>query len=161
MVDGRWISTTFAFCFEMREGMLLLSGFNLFSAFFWIFSSSYMTTRWPEDGVERSLTLVSLLASAALGYVAASTANEQCARALVVSFGTLACLLFASFGSTHPLNCENNMVANDTPLGAPRFAPRRTHVSPRLAGSFGQRNRAKQRRMSPRTPLSHQLQASR
>ena len=35
-----WFTTTFAFCFEMREGILLFSAFQAFTAIFWLALSS-------------------------------------------------------------------------------------------------------------------------
>ena len=69
-MPGAYFATTFAFCFDMREGMLLFSGFMALSAAFWLGSISYTEALWPESDGFRLSSILLLLVNAGLGTAA-------------------------------------------------------------------------------------------
>ena len=131
-------ATSFAFCFGMREGMLLLSGFNLFSAVFSMVAGSLTDTSRPGSGradaeeAGGELVVALLLLNSFLGYAAVRTNSKCCALALVVSFGGLLFLLCAAFEKGRPASCSSAEVIDSTPLGAstPSTAPRPRQLPP-------------------------------
>ena len=97
-------ATNFAFCFDMREGMLLFSGFMALSAAFWLGSISYTEALWPVSmyGFRLSSILL-LLVNAGLGTAAARFSSEKAAFALgMCTFGALVVCLTSDLGLNHP-----------------------------------------------------------
>ena len=111
-------TTTFAFCFEMREGILLFSAFQAISAIFWLVSSSFTLDRWPPSEGLRGFSITLLSLNAALGCAASRLKNERCALALIVAFGLLLLSLTVDFGLGHPSECTSDAVADQGALGA-------------------------------------------
>ena len=70
---NRFFSTSFAFCFSMREGMLILAGFQLVAAIFWLSATSRRAlgfdANWPAVPAEEGMCIALLLCNVALtGY---------------------------------------------------------------------------------------------
>ena len=112
-----WFTTTFAFCFEMREGILLFSAFQAFTAIFWLASSSFSLESWPQSVGLRGLSIVLLVVNAALGCAASRLRSERCAQALVVTFGCLVLSLTISMALEHPSQCASEEQADESALG--------------------------------------------
>ena len=112
-----WFTTTFAFCFEMREGILLFSAFQAFTAIFWLASSSFSLESWPQSEGLRGLSIVLLAVNAALGCAASRLRSERCAQALVVTFGCLVLSLTISMALEHPSQCASEEQADESALG--------------------------------------------
>ena len=112
-----WFTTTFAFCFEMREGILLFSAFQAFTAIFWLASSSFSLESWPQSEALRGLSIVLLAVNAALGCAASRLRSERCAQALVVTFGCLVLSLTISMALEHPSQCASEEQADESALG--------------------------------------------
>lgn len=110
---------TFAFCFDMNEGILLLSGFQALTAIFWLGSGSFAEDAWPSSGWMRGISITLLMVNALVGSVAARTSNERCALCLAVLFGLLILCLTIDFGLNHPSQCEDPAMAEDSAIGAP------------------------------------------
>ena len=100
-------ATNFAFCFDMREGMLLFSGFMALSAAFWLGSISYTEALWPESDGFRLSSILLLLVNAGLGTAAARFSSEKAAFALVCTFGALVVCLTIDLGLNHPSSCAS------------------------------------------------------
>ena len=114
-----WFATTFAFCFEMREGILLFSAFQALTAIFWLASSSFSLESWPQSEGLRGLSISLLGVNAALGCAASRLRSERCAQALIVTFGGLVLSLTINFGFNHPSDCSSEEQADESALGAP------------------------------------------
>ena len=112
-----WFTTTFAFCFEMREGILLFSAFQAFTAIFWLASSSFSLESWPQSVGLRGLSIVLLVVNAGLGCAASRLRSERCAQALVVTFGCLVLSLTISMALEHPSQCASEEQADESALG--------------------------------------------
>mmetsp|Transcript_7215 Transcript_7215/g.18836 ORF Transcript_7215/g.18836 Transcript_7215/m.18836 type:complete len:437 (+) Transcript_7215:55-1365(+) len=111
-------ATSFAFCFGMREGMLLLVGLQALSALFWLYSLWRMYDEtWPSMDYLRVISILLLLLNASLGMVAISRRSERCALGLVATFGLLVVILAVDFGFGHPSACSSEEVVDGTPLG--------------------------------------------
>jgi len=119
VVASSWFATTFAFCFEMREGILLFSAFQALTAVFWLASSSFSLESWPQSEGLRGLSIVLLGVNAALGCAASRLRSEGCAQALIVTFGCLILSLTINFGFNHPSECSSEEQADESALGAP------------------------------------------
>ena len=119
VVASSWFATTFAFCFEMREGILLFSAFQALTAVFWLASSSFSLESWPQSEGLRGLSIVLLGVNAALGCAASRLRSERCAQALIVTFGCLILSLTINFGFNHPSECSSEEQADESALGAP------------------------------------------
>ena len=146
------ISTSFAFCFGMREGMLMLAGSQAFSAIFWCYVSAVHTNAmpipacitfserctylrwwqslymvaddtWPSISMLRVLSILLLLCNSILGAVAAVRSSDRCACGLVTSFGLLAVVLALDCASASPPSCTNDEVVDNASLFGARFAP--------------------------------------
>ena len=115
-------ATTFAFCFEMREGMLLLSGLQLFSAVFWAASITLSTEQadLPENVGLQWGTIAMLLTNACVGLAAVRAESETFAALQICTFGVQLVLLCTDFiGDNHPDDCANGTVnSSDSPLSA-------------------------------------------
>ena len=114
-----WFATTFAFCFEMREGILFFSAFQAMTAIFWLTSSSFTLDSWPHSEGLRGLSIVLLGVNAALGCAASRLSNERFAQALIMTFGLLVLSLTINFGFNHPSRCVSEAQADESALGAP------------------------------------------
>lgn len=109
--------TTFAFCFSMKEGMLLLSGLLLVSAFFWLYTLALQP--WAPSAIGLStLTIAIMLTNSALAAAAALRKSEREALALVLSFGAMLVLLLLDLATNSPATCSNEDVLDAHPLGA-------------------------------------------
>ena len=108
----------FALCFGQREAMIVLSGFELVSAAFWVAVAKITVPGWP-DGAFFDLFIVCLLvANAVLGVAATLCSSERLALVLIATFSLqLGCLAIEGLG-THPSACEDNRVVDDSALGA-------------------------------------------
>ena len=116
-------ATTFAFCFDMNEGILLFSGFQALTALFWLGSGSFAEEAWPSSGVMRGISITLLMVNALVGSVAARTSNERCALCLAVLFGVLLLCLTIDFGLSHPSQCDDPAMAEDSAIGARHPSP--------------------------------------
>jgi hypothetical protein len=119
---NRYFSTSFAFCFSMREGMLILAGFQMVSAVFWLFATSQrmlgFNANWPAVPAEEALCIALLLCNTALIAYTVKRKSERGALALVGTFGATVLILLVAFSGSHPPSCANKDVVDENPLGA-------------------------------------------
>ncbi|KAL3907139.1 MAG: hypothetical protein SGPRY_010285, partial [Prymnesium sp.] len=100
------LASSFALCFELREGMLLLSAGLLFSALFWSASIVLRSSwdAWVGSKLEWA-TIGMLLMNAGVGVTSVRTDGEAWAALHVLTFGTLFVLLCSDFALAHHLQC--------------------------------------------------------
>eukprot|EP00908_Phaeocystis_cordata_P015804 Transcript_26994.p2 GENE.Transcript_26994~~Transcript_26994.p2 ORF type:complete len:294 (+),score=105.79 Transcript_26994:92-973(+) len=116
-MPGAYFATTFAFCFDMREGMFVFSVFQAFTALFWLASSSFALEPWPRSEGLRGTSIVLLLLSSVLGSTAVRLRSEKCALALTAAFSALVLSLTIDFGFNHPGACTSDAEANANAIG--------------------------------------------
>ena len=116
------VTTECAFCFSMREGMLLLAGIQLLTVAFLTRSLSFLGfMQGPADGrVLWAFSCAMMLLNAGLGVAAVRGSSERAALALVASFGALVVMMAVDVSIVHPTSCTDDSGAIDTPLGARR-----------------------------------------
>ena len=152
-------ASSFAFCFSMREGMLLLAGLQLLCASFWIYALSvFPGTTWPSLDPLRTTTIVLLITNAGLGAVAIRCSSERCGLLHIFSFAMLLLLLLAELMAAHPPGCSAAEVIDGSPFGeralrsanarlslcpsppSPRTVASSHHAPPTLLASWSQAN---------------------
>jgi len=109
-----YFATTFAFCFDLKEGMLLLSGLQMFSALFWVASLSF-----SADDAESGLQLVTIalmVINSFVGMLAVRSESETMAAALCVTFGAQVFAICVAFGASPPPGCDQGTIASSSPL---------------------------------------------
>lgn len=117
MVRGSWFATTFALCFEMREGMLLFCGFQLLTALFWVSTISFSDGCADADCMLRLSTITVLALNSFLGMNAVKTNSERFALALCITYSVLIMLLLVELSRNMPVSCESKNVMDDTAIG--------------------------------------------
>lgn len=110
-------ATSFAFCFSMREGMLMLSAMQLLVAGFMLYSHRELYGARDDVPPVLLVPLVLLCFNAAIGGIACRLSSERAALVLVLTFGALLASLASLFGGSHPTSCSNEVVDDETPLG--------------------------------------------
>jgi len=93
------------FCFDIREGVQLFSGFQALTAIFWISSLPYDELPWPSDFGLLSTSVALLLVNALLGATAVRWRSETCAFVVLMSYTMLLVCLTADFVVDHPSSC--------------------------------------------------------
>ena len=111
---------SFAFCFDPKEGVLMLGGLQLLSACFWL--SVYGAA--PEDTWEigdslRWITIVLLYVNAAISLAAVRRNSDGLALTLIFTFFLLLLLLAIEFGGSHPASCDPPQTSIDDPPNKP------------------------------------------
>jgi hypothetical protein len=111
--------TTFAFCFPISEGILVLSWLQFVSALFWLLAEQMGTATWPSTSPGlKAVCIGCLLWNACLGRAAIKTRSEACALALVLSFTVLLACLTAGFAVAHPGSCGVSTRPDASALGS-------------------------------------------
>ena len=108
----------FAFCFGLREGMLMLAALLALAATVWL--SNWLGAA-PHDFASL-LSIGLLVVNAVLAATTVKRESERLALALVVTFGLLLAMLLVNFAVYHPAACANQDVEDSHPLG--RFLAR-------------------------------------
>mmetsp|Transcript_32270 Transcript_32270/g.72802 ORF Transcript_32270/g.72802 Transcript_32270/m.72802 type:complete len:238 (+) Transcript_32270:137-850(+) len=114
-----YFSTSFCFCFEMREGMLLLSSLHMFAALFWMASMSFTSGDEVIAPILHSVTITLLTINSLLGLSAVKSGSESVALALCTTFGVQFVVLLVDLGWNPPATCSQGSVATSSALSEP------------------------------------------